>query len=481
MMLEAVAGKTGLAATQSRPHAARRLVTGFGAALAAIAGVLLAALLFVLARPTSAPAALVPLVETLTGANPRPVTLLMPPDQPMSALARIGERMFHDPSLSASGRQSCASCHSPERSYGPPDARSAELGGPDMKSEGFRPPPSLAYLYRQAIFSIGPAAEENDAPPSLSQLAQQAQNTTRATKSAGTTPAAPAIVPQGGLFWDGRADTLMDQAKGPMKNPAEMANKDVLEVARKLRLAGYDRQLEPLFGPVVVSDPYMLFDEAMSAVSRYQIEDPAFHHFDSKYDAWLQGKARLTRAEMRGMKLFNDPLKGDCAACHLSQPTADGLPPLFTDTEYEALGVPRNPGLVANRDAGFHDLGLCGPLRTDLSKQTQYCGMFLTPTLRNVARRGVYFHNGVYHDLHDVMRFYNFRDTEPGRVYPHDARGRVMKYDDLPRPYWANIDVADAPFDRKAGDKPALTDRDMEDIIAFLGTLDDGYTSGSRQ
>jgi cytochrome c peroxidase len=460
----------------ARPSAgARRLSARLGVALAVAGGLLLVGLAVILVRPTAAPAALVPLVETLTGANPRPVKLLLPPDRPLSALARIGERLFHDPSLSASGRQSCASCHSPARSFGPPDARSAELGGPDMTSEGIRPPPSLAYLYRQAIFSIGPAAEENDTPPSFSQLAQQAQSTARATKSAGTAPAAAALVPQGGLFWDGRADTLMDQAKGPMMNPAEMANTSVVEVARKLRRAGYDKMLEPLFGPVVVRDPSMLFDEAMSAVSRYQIEARAFHRFDSKYDAWLQGKARLSPAEMRGMKLFDDPAKGNCAGCHLSQPTQDGLPPLFTDTEYEALGVPRNPRLAADRNPGFHDLGLCGPLRTDLASQTQYCGMFLTPTLRNTARRGVYFHNGVYHDLHDVLRFYDFRDTEPARIYPRDAGGRVMKYDDLPRRYWANVDVADAPFDRRPGDKPALTDGEMDDIVAFLGTLDDGY------
>ena len=473
-MLDTTSRETTLPSAQ--PSAgARRLAARLGVVLAAAVGLLLAGLAVILVRPTAAPAALVPLVETLTGANPRPVKLLLPPDRPLSALARIGERLFHDPSLSASGRQSCASCHSPARSFGPPDARSAELGGPDMTSEGIRPPPSLAYLYRQAIFSIGPAAEENDAPPSFSQLAQQAQSTARATKSAGTAPAAAALVPQGGLFWDGRADTLMDQAKGPMMNPAEMANRSLDEVADRLRRAGYDRMLEPLFGPVVVRDPSMLFDEAMSAVSRYQVEARAFHRFDSKYDAWLQGKARLSPAEMRGMKLFDDPAKGNCAGCHLSRPTLDGLPPLFTDTEYEALGVPRNPRLAADRNPGFHDLGLCGPLRTDLASQTQYCGMFLTPTLRNTARRGVYFHNGVYHDLHDVLRFYDFRDTEPARIYPRDAGGRVMKYDDLPRRYWANVDVADAPFDRRPGDKPALTDGEMDDIVAFLGTLDDGY------
>ena len=434
---------------------------------------------FLIARPAASPAALAPLVERLTGANPDPVALVRPPQRPLSALARIGERIFFDRSLSASGKQSCASCHSPEHGFGPPNQRSVQLGGPDMTSEGLRPPPSLAYLYRQAVFSIGPPVADNDNPAPLGQLAATAKGAPLAAKSAGS-PAAAAPVPQGGLFWDGRADTLMAQATGPMLNPAEMANRDVHDVADKLARAGYVKLLEPLFGRTVVDNPLMLYDEAMSAVSRYQIEARAFHRFDSKYDYWLEGKARLTRAEMRGMQLFNDPAKGNCAACHLSQPSPDGMPPLFTDTEYEALGVPRNRALAINRDAGFHDLGLCGPLRTDLATQTQYCGMFLTPTLRNVARRGVYFHNGVYHDLRDVLRFYNFRDTEPGRIYPRDAAGRVMKYDDLPRRYRANIDTADAPFDRHYGQRAALTDAEMNDIIAFLGTLDDGYAPDSR-
>ncbi|RIA46718.1 cytochrome c peroxidase [Hephaestia caeni] len=416
--------------------------------------------------------------SSMSGVNPHPIKLVRPPQRPLSALAMVGKRIFHDASLSASGRQSCASCHDPARSFGPPDDRDTQIGGPHMDQVGIRPPPSLAYLYRQTVFSIGPPIADYDNPPPLSQLVEQAKNVPRATKAAGVAPPPAAPVPQGGLFWDGRADSLMLQAMGPMTNPAEMANRDVAAVARKLERAGYVARLEPLFGRTVVNNPAMLVEEAMSAVARYQIEDVAFHRFDSKYDYWLEGKARLTRAEMRGMQLFNDPAKGDCAACHISQPSPDGLPPLFTDTEYEALGVPRNRRLAANRDPHFFDLGLCGPLRKDLAQQTQYCGMFLTPTLRNAAKREVYFHNGVYHRLIDVLRFYALRGTDPGKIYPRDARGRVMKYDDLPRRYWANIDTADAPFDRKFGEKPALTEAEMNDIIAFLNTLDDGYGAG---
>lgn len=438
--------------------------------------VMLAALLLIGAlvlQPQSAPAFIAPTLEDATGANTRPIALLRPAAQPLSALAQIGRILFNDPRLSASGKQSCASCHSPAHSFGPPNARMVQLGGIDMKAEGLRPPPSLAYLYRQEVFGIGPAGND-DLPVPLDQLATQAQGTQRSKKAAGATPATVPLVPRGGLFWDGRADTLMDQAKGPMMNPAEMANSSVAEVAAKLVRAGYATRFEPLFGKGLATNPEMLFAEAMSAVSRYQIEDPAFHRFDSKYDHWLEGHARLTHAEMRGMRLFNDPAKGNCAACHLSQPGRDGLPPLFTDTEYEALGVPRNRTIAANRDPHHFDMGLCGPLRADLAQQTQYCGMFLTPSLRNTAKRGLYFHNGVYTTLKQVLNFYNLRNTAPERLYPRDAAGRVLAYDDLPARYHANIDTADAPFDRKPSQVAPLDDGEIADIIAFLATLNDG-------
>ncbi|HZV08360.1 MAG TPA: cytochrome c peroxidase, partial [Novosphingobium sp.] len=411
--------------------------------------------------------------EDTTGANPHPVKLLRPAEKPLSVLAQVGQKLFFDPSLSASGKQSCASCHDPARAFGPPTARDVELGGIAMDQEGLRPPPGLTYLYRQKGFTIGPSTADLDVPIPLDQLADKAQTQARQVKSAGTPAEASALVPAGGLFWDGRIDMLMDQAMGPMMNPAEMANKDRFAVVDKLRRLPYLAQLGRLFGQHTLDRPEMLFIEAMSALSAYQVESGAFHRFNSKYDAWLEGKERLTHAEMRGLRLFNDPEKGNCAACHLSQPAADGLPPLFTDSEFEALGVPRNPRLKVNRDPAFFDMGLCGPARQDLARQTQYCGMFLTPTLRNSARRGVYFHNGVYHNLRDVLNFYNQRAAHPEKVYPRDAQGRLLIYNDLPAKYHGNIDVADAPFTQKRGDTPPLSDADIDDIIAFLHTLDD--------
>ena len=411
------------------------------------------------------------------GINPDPVELRLPPDRPLSAVARLGRLMFFDSTLSASGRQSCASCHAPAYGYNPPNGQALQPGGTHMGQVGFRPPPSLAYLYRQQPFSIGPDAGEVEAPVNLAALARAAGKTARAQKVAGNAPAKVPMVPMGGLFWDGRAASFQRQALAPMLNPVEMANTSIGQVAARLAASPYRGQFQQLFGQDILKQPDRLVSEAMFAISRFETEDASFHRFTSKYDAWLQGKARLDAAEMRGLTLFNEPQKGNCAACHLSKVSADRLPPLFTDTQYEALGVPRNTALPMNRDPHFHDLGLCGPFRHDLARQTRYCGMFITPTLRNVDRRRVFFHNGIYRTLRQVLDFYNLRAVAPEKIYPRGADGRPALYDDLPAAYHANVDTMDAPFDRHVGDQPPLSDRDIQDIIAFLHTLDDGYTS----
>ncbi|CAE6868267.1 Methylamine utilization protein MauG [Paraburkholderia aspalathi] len=265
-----------------------------------------------------------------------------------------------------------------------------------------------------------------------------------------------------------------------MLNPVEMANTSMADVLTKLQRTPYRNDFIQLFGSNVFDNTNRAMSEAMFAIGRYQVEEHLFQPYTSKYDYWLEGKARLSQAELHGLRLFNDPNKANCAGCHLSKPGSDGLPPMFTDYQYEALGVPRNASLAANRNPGFFDLGICGPFRVDLKDQTQYCGMFLTPTLRNVATRQVFFHNGVYRSLEDVMAFYNERNTAPQKFYSRDSDGKIQKYDDLPSRYQANVDDKDAPFDRKLGDKPAMSDDDIRDIIAFLKTLNDGYKGSVR-
>jgi cytochrome c peroxidase len=411
------------------------------------------------------------------GENPAPVTLVRPVSQPLSAMAQLGKAIFYDQTLSASGKMSCSTCHNPTNSYAPANDLPAQFGGPDLKSQGVRAVPSLMYLQSQPNFYIGPdPAGDNDNPVPLPQLIAASKTHARATKTAQSTAQSAAnIVPEGGLFWDGRVNTLQGQAYGPLLSPYEMDGGNVQTVVAKLQAAPYAHYFTDLFGPYVFQNQDQALAEALFAVARYQVEEQSFHPYSSKYDAWLEGKARLTQEEMRGYILFNDVDKGDCAACHLSQPTPDGLPPLFTDHQYEALGAPRNPKIAVNDNASYYDLGICGPYRDDLKNQTQYCGMFLTPTLRNSATRQVFFHNGVFTTLQQVLDFYNFRDVQPGKVYPMAADGTVEKFNDLPKSDLANIDNTDPPLDRTLGQKAALSKADEKAIIAFIKTLNDGY------
>jgi cytochrome c peroxidase len=448
-----------------------------GAGLAIAAGAICILGVAVLrSTPLSAlPVQPAPGVEVASGENPHPIKLVRPPTEPLSAMAQLGRLIFFDASLSSSGQLSCAGCHSPQHAYGPPNDLPVMSGGPHLAWPGTRAVPSLTYLERQPSFAIGPDNEENE-NVSLAQLVALSATTMRVEKTAPqATQAAANMVPQGGLFWDGRADTLQDQALSPLLDPREMDGGSIAIVADKLQRAPYASRFAELFGSSVWTNRRLAVSEALFAVARYQIEDPSFHPYSSKFDFWLEGKARLSASEQHGYLLFNDPAKANCGGCHVDQPTRDGLPPLFTDHQFEALGAPRNAALAVNADASFYDLGICGPYRTDMSADTQYCGLFMTPTLRNVATRRVFFHNGVFTTLKQVMDFYNFRDTAPEKVHPRAADGTVRKFDDLPVQYWANVDVTDPPFDRKAGDRPAMTESDEDDIIAFVKTLVDGY------
>ena len=80
----------------------------------------------------------------------------------------------------------------------------------------------------------------------------------------------------------------------------------------------------------------------------------------------------------------------------------------------------------------------------------------------------------MFHTLREAVAFYATRDTNPEQWYPRNADGSVRKYDDLPAQYQENINT-DPPFDRRPGDPPALSDGEIDDIVAFLQTLTDGY------
>ncbi|WP_244463256.1 cytochrome-c peroxidase [Acetobacter orleanensis] len=413
------------------------------------------------------------------GSNPCPRKLHIHAQQPLSTMATVGQAMFFDPSLSGSGKFSCASCHVPALHYGPAGKTAVFMGGAAGDREGRREIPSLTYLERQPPFSIGPDdAVADDVAPTI---AVPVTGGAHAAKSAiNTASSATNLVPQGGLFLDGRADTLHQQASGPMFDPDEMAGSPE-KVSARLKTADYAAPLRALAGIRGQKSSDFLLSEGLFALARYQIENQAFHPYSSKFDAWLQGNARFTPIEREGYMLFNDPKKGNCAACHVDTVRADGLPPLFTDHQYEALAAPRNPALQHTHDAGYYDLGVCDQKPGGRKDLAPYCGMFATPTLRNTATRNTFFHNGVFHSLDDVMDFYVLRDLEPERFYPRGPDGKVQAYNDIPAAYQGNVDKTDAPFDRKPGQAPALTKAERNAIIAFLKTLTDGWTGETAQ
>ncbi len=357
----------------------------------------------------------------------------------LSPVAALGEQLFKDESLSASGRLSCESCHRPEFAHAAPSGDLVSQGGPAMDIPGVRNSPSIRYAAFTPPFGFD---DEGTA--------------------------------FGGLFRDGRAPTLAEQAKQPFLDPREMANSAAEAVIERLRQSPNAARFRAVFGPTALDDAAGAFDRIAAAIMQYELEHPDFRRFDSKYDAFLAGKVRLTDQESRGLALFEDPEKGNCAACHPSRPAANGSPPLFTDFTYDNVGLPRNAQVPANADPAFFDLGLCGPERKDLADRRDLCGAFKVPTLRNVARTAPYFHNGAFDTLHEVVDFYARRDTAPGDWYPPSASG-VLKFDDLPPGLAGSVNTTEVPYDRREGGTPALTPDEVDDVVAFLRTLDDGY------
>jgi len=369
------------------------------------------------------------------------------PDSPpaesgsFSARAILGEKIFNDVSLSASGRQSCASCHAAEAGHaGPRSTGVTEPGGVALELQGGRTSPSIRYLATNKAFGF------------------DAEGT-----------------PNGGFFWDGRATSLMDQAGKPFFNPKEMANASADELVARLAKASYLAAFKQEFGADILQRPADALARIQLALQAFQLEDARLRAFSSKYDEFLRGRVRLSEPELRGLALFNARDKGNCAACHPSAKGADGSFPLFTDFSYDALGVPRNMALAQNADASFYDLGLCAREGGDLAARRDLCGAFKVPSLRNVAQRKAFFHNGRFTDLREVLSFYVQRDTSPEKWYPRLPDGSIDKFNDMPPELRGNVNRSEGPYNRQPGQAPALNEAEIDDLLAFLRTLDDAH------
>jgi len=399
-------------------------------------------------RAALAPAALVLLgaviVPVTAGGGGRAAVPSIPRDLqvagPSSPLRiALGKTIFFDAQLSEPAGTSCASCHDPSRAF------SGNHGSPIGVAQGSRPghfarrnTPSLLYLRYMPKFHF--FADDDAVQPS----------------------------PFGGFFWDGRADSITVLVRQPLLDSEEMNNRDISQIAQKMAASPYAQDFRREFGEV--------FGEAEATVTALGRALEAFltsdemAPFSSKYDAYVRGEGKLTAREARGLKLFKDPDKGNCVSCHRFYDTSKNPErSLFTDFGYDAVAVPRNPKIPANADPQHFDLGLC-ERRDDRtpSDDEMWCVSFRTPSLRNVAVRESFMHNGAFKTLRDAVAFYATRATHPMRWYKSG-----VKFDDVPPKYRDQINVNSIPYNRREGDQPALTDADLDAIVAFLRTLTD--------
>lgn len=378
--------------------------------------------------------------------------------QAQTMAVQLGEALYFDQNLSLNKNQACSSCHDPSFGFVDPDnvtnGTPVSKGSVQGKTGGLNAP-SAAY----AAFSPFFHWDSNEG------------------------------LYVGGQFWNGRANTLAEQAAGPFLNPVEMAMPDKWAVVDRLRtsdspdyqsmfqdvynidLSAIKRYKGDYISPVNEADfpPGVLevYDRMAKAIGEFE-KTEAFTKFDSKFDYYLAGLTKLTKQEENGRKLFNN--QGKCALCHLPEQTvaSDGdskFPPLFTDFTYDNLGVPQNvnipgqpidPGLGGRADIAAND-----PMGYQLGKHK-------VMTLRNIELTPPYAHNGVFKTLEQIVHFYNTRDTLGTCTDNNDPGFGVT--------CWPVPEVPQNVNDEELGNLK-LTAEQEADIVAFLKTLSDGWGS----
>jgi cytochrome c peroxidase len=346
--------------------------------------------------------------------------------------AQLGSLMFSDPNLSSPAGQACADCHLARVAFRDPESSRATSMGVVPGRFGLRNAPSAMYA------SYVPPLQRRDDHRWI-----------------------------GGLFWDGRAGTLEDQASGPLLNPLEMNNPDKATVVSAVRRASYAPAFRELFGAHALDDVDTAFAHVTEALAAFQ-QTPRFAPFSSKYDHYLAGEATLSDAEQRGLAIFEDPGRGNCAGCHPNRPEANGAAPMFTDFSYANLGVPRysnnkfyvQPPPMNPDGERYIDHGLMQTVGDSAQD-----GKFRVPTLRNIARTPPYGHNGYFENLPFLIDFLNTRDVGSQAV------GTCSRASASARCAWPGPEVA-ATIDRRVGHL-GLSDQDVADLVAFLTTLSD--------
>jgi cytochrome c peroxidase len=322
-------------------------------------------------------------IKAPLGLPPVPIPADNPPTVETVALGRL---LYYDPILSADSTISCASCHSPEAAFA--DARPVSIGVDGKK--GARHSPTVI----------------NSAYNCLQ-------------------------------FWDGRALTLEEQAKGPIANPVEMATTHA-EVVRRLQAdPKYVARFKQAWGTEQIS-----IDLVVNSIASFE---RTVLSGNSPFDRFYYGhdKRALSASAQRGLKLFVDPKKGNCEVCH----TIGKEYALLTDNKFHNLGI------GADTRGNMVDLG-----RYDQTKNEADWGAFKTPTLRNLAHREPYMHDGTFPTLKDALGHY----IGGGNLNPHlDKEIRALDFltfderDDL----MAFLDSLTAPLPENLGPPPELANK----------------------
>lgn len=371
----------------------------------------------------------------------------------LSPIAQLGKAIYFDTYFSNPQVQSCASCHIPSAGWG--GLKTAPTGG---LAQGFISGIAEGAWRGRFGGRIPPSAAYATQSPTLRLVSNEDGEFI------------------GGLFWDGRASGLVgkgspaaEQAQGPLISSAEHNLADAKTVLEKIKASTYYSALwNNAFGPLPIStsnqtDITLNFIKVGEAISAYEACNEV-NQFSSKYDAYLKKQTDLTIQEKRGLALYNGDAK--CFRCHLSDGNASN-PPLFTDFKYYNLGLAKNPlNPIYISNPTFKDFGLGGFLATqsinlqwrNLAENNR--GKFKTPTLRNVAKsqNRAFMHNGIFGSLEEVIDFYNTRDDSK-------ARGR-----------WGTPEVDNNIHKGWLGNLN-LTERNKQDLIAFLRTLSDGWNA----
>jgi cytochrome c peroxidase len=372
----------------------------------------------------------------------------------LTPVQHLGKILYFDQYLSLNQNQACASCHHPSARFADPLNLKFPYDfpvslGSDPTLNGGRNAPTAAYAAFTPVFAWNNGFS-------------------------------------GGQFWDGRANSLKDQAKGPFLNPVEMGMADEAAVIGAIADPGnknfklylklfwqvYGINLRSLDTSLVSPEILAAYDKTAEAIASFE-QTCRFTSFSSKYDYYLAGQARLSAMELRGLEVFENPALGNCAACHPNQarvlPDGRILPPLFTDFTYDNLGVPKNLnpliadnpvdyGLGARSNLNLYNPALSPELLPDgASVYLSEAGKFRVSSLRNTLRTAPYSHNGYFATLEEIVHFYNTRDVAAEN--------------------WAPPEVALNVNMTELGNL-GLSPQQEADLVAFIRTLTDGYGRG---